>query len=156
MSVELEKPAKRYTSKQMGDACEMLVAANLTLAGVPALKVPDNWPGYDVIAQPDKGGPLRISVKSRTFKPVSNAFVTYNTADEFDWLAVVLLYPDGMRRVLLLPRDAADEIASTDGPTAKTSEKYWAMSKIEAALRRWENNFTLDEMLARVGYDTTV
>jgi hypothetical protein len=30
--------AKRsYTSKQMGDACEMLVAAELTLAGIPAL-----------------------------------------------------------------------------------------------------------------------
>ena len=41
-----------YTTKQMGDACEMLVAAELTLAGIPALKVPDNWPGYDVIGQP--------------------------------------------------------------------------------------------------------
>jgi hypothetical protein len=29
----------------------MLVAAELTLAGVPAMKIPDNWPGYDVIAQ---------------------------------------------------------------------------------------------------------
>ena len=49
----LETQARRlYTTKQMGDACEMLVAAELTLAGVPALKVPDNWPGYDVIAQP--------------------------------------------------------------------------------------------------------
>ena len=26
---------KSYTSKQMGDACEMLVAAELTLAGAP-------------------------------------------------------------------------------------------------------------------------
>ena len=43
-----------YTSKQMGDACEMLIAAELTLAGVPALKAPDYWPGYDVIAQPPK------------------------------------------------------------------------------------------------------
>lgn len=41
-----------YTTKQMGDACEMLVAGELTLAGIPALKVPDNWPGYDVVAQP--------------------------------------------------------------------------------------------------------
>ncbi len=28
---------RKFTSKQMGDACEMLVAAELTLAGVPAL-----------------------------------------------------------------------------------------------------------------------
>ena len=33
---------RKFTSKQMGDACEMLVAAELTLAGIPALKVPDN------------------------------------------------------------------------------------------------------------------
>ena len=44
--------ARKFTSKQMGDACEMLVAAELTLAGIPALKVPDNWPHYDVIVQP--------------------------------------------------------------------------------------------------------
>ena len=43
---------KKYTSRHTGDACELLVAAELTLAGVPALKVPDLWPGYDVIAQP--------------------------------------------------------------------------------------------------------
>jgi len=41
--------AVKYTSKQMGDACEMLVAAELTLADMPALKVPDNWPHYDVV-----------------------------------------------------------------------------------------------------------
>ena len=32
------------TTKQMGDACEMFVAAEMTLAGVPAMKMPDNWP----------------------------------------------------------------------------------------------------------------
>jgi hypothetical protein len=36
--------AKSHTRKQMGDACEMLVAGELTLAGNPALKVPDYWP----------------------------------------------------------------------------------------------------------------
>jgi hypothetical protein len=51
-----------YTPKQMGDACEMLVASEITLAGVPALKMPDNWPGYDVIAQPtDNRGPTYLS-----------------------------------------------------------------------------------------------
>jgi hypothetical protein len=53
---EREAPAKLYTSKQMGDACEMLVAAELILAGIPALKVPDNWPGYDVISAARRHG----------------------------------------------------------------------------------------------------
>jgi hypothetical protein len=59
---------RKYTGKQIGDACEMLVAAELTLAGIPALKVPDNWPGYDVVAQPAGDKPQRISVKSHTFR----------------------------------------------------------------------------------------
>ena len=39
MTMKLEKEVKLYNPKQMGDACEMLVAANLTLAGVPSLSV---------------------------------------------------------------------------------------------------------------------
>ena len=46
----------------------MIVAAELTLAGIPALKVPDNWPHYDVIAQPIGRTAQHISVKARTFK----------------------------------------------------------------------------------------
>jgi hypothetical protein len=88
----------------MGDACEMLVAAEPTLAGVPALKVPDNWPGYDIIAQPAVGKPQRISVKSRTHK-LGAAYVRYYEYDVFDWLAIVLLRPaDGSdRAVYLIP-----------------------------------------------------
>jgi hypothetical protein len=75
----LAQDPRLYTSKQMGDACEMLVAAELTLAGVPAMKMPDNWPCYDVIAQPKNGGvPQRISVKSRTFKRGGGTFVVYD------------------------------------------------------------------------------
>ena len=82
----------KMNTKQMGDACEMLVAGEMTLAGVPAIKMPDNWPGYDVIAQPKDGrAPQRISVKSRTFKRGGDTFVDYYAKDEFDWLAIVLL-----------------------------------------------------------------
>jgi len=36
----------------------------MTLAGMPTVKMPDNWPGYDLIAQPpNHGTPQRISVK---------------------------------------------------------------------------------------------
>lgn len=144
-----EKRARIYTTKQMGDACEMLVAANLTLAGIPALKVPDNWPGYDVVAQRADGStPLRISVKSRTFKSTGSDFVKYDDSDQFDWLAVVLIYPDDKRRrFYLLPREVADAIALKDGATAKTRERYWPLSKVEAALELWEDNFSLTDRL---------
>jgi hypothetical protein len=138
---------KLFSTKQMGDACEMLVAAELTLAGIPSLKVPDNWPGYDVVAQPRDGSePLRISVKSRTFKKGS-AFVVYLTKDVFDWLAVVLLpgETETKRRIFLIPRAVADEKARKDKPTAKTAEeRYWRIDEFARRFAQFESNFSLN------------
>jgi hypothetical protein len=116
--------ATNYTKKQMGDACEMLVAAELTLAGVPSIKGPDNWPGYDVIAQPPSKAPQRVSVKSRTFKPGA-AYVTYLETDSFEWLAIVLLPGCGesRRRFFIIPRAVVDAKARRDEPTAKTAKE---------------------------------
>jgi hypothetical protein len=142
-----DEPVQRpYSSKQMGDACEMLVAAELTLAGIPALKVPDNWPGYDVVAQSRDGSePLRISVKSRTFKKGS-AFVEYWTKDVFDWLAVVIL-PAGAepkRRLFLIPRSVADDNARRDGAHTKTAgQRYWRIDEVARRFAEFENNFSL-------------
>lgn len=93
----------------MGDAGEMLVAAELTLAGIPAMKAPDNWPGYDVFAQPFVGLPQRISVKTRTFARSGN-FVPYNNTDVFDWLAIVILPGEGYetRRFFIVSKEIAD------------------------------------------------
>jgi hypothetical protein len=153
----VETPAKLYTSKQMGDACEMLVAAELTLAGVPALKVPDNWPGYDVIAQPRDGRePLRISVKSRTFKK-GPAFVSYFVTDAFDWLAIVLLKcgTEGRRRIFLVPKNVADENARRNKPTAANAdERYWRIDEIaneNIGLSIFEDNFCLNPEGAQKG-----
>jgi len=138
-----------YTTKQMGDACEMLVAAELTLAGVPALKVPDNWPSYDVIAQPSGvATPQRISVKSRTFK-AGPAYVEYKAQDSFDWLAIVLL-PNGKetrRRIFLIPRILADAKARRDKPTSKTANlRYWRIDEVASIFDAFEGNFQLSHM----------
>jgi hypothetical protein len=140
--------ASKCTTKQMGDACEMLVAAELTLAGIPALKVPDFRPGHDVIAQPRDGRPpQRISVKSRTFKRGS-AFVSYYESDAFDWLAIGILPGEGevARRFFLIPRALADETARRDSPTAKTAdERYWRVDRITTLFGKYERNFALNE-----------
>lgn len=138
--------ARRFTSKQMGDACEMLVAAELTLAGIPALKVPDNWPHYDVIAQPLVGPAQRISVKSRTFKRGS-AYVEYKADDQYDWLAIVLLSADGAeaRDVYLVPRPVADQHARRDKPTSKTAQlRYYRIDEVERLFGAYRGNFALN------------
>jgi hypothetical protein len=93
-----------YTKKQMGDAGEMLVAAELTLHGVPAFIVPSNWPGYDVVAQPPKEGIQRVSVKTRTFAKSGN-FVGFGNEDKLDWLAIVILpgLSSDARRIFIAP-----------------------------------------------------
>jgi hypothetical protein len=138
----------------MGDACEMLVAAELTLAGVPALKVPDNWPGYDVIAQPLVRDPQRISVKSRTFRRGGDSFVDYLETDTFDWLAVVLL-PGGtetQRRLFVIPRKLADETARRNKPTSKVANaRYWRIDQVPELFAAYEGNFTLQHNGTREG-----
>lgn len=146
MTIDTTERARPYTSKQMGDACEMLVAAELTLAGIPALKVPDNWPGYDVVAQRRDGGePLRISVKSRTFKR-GPAFVSFFVDDLFDWLAIVLLAcePEQRRRIFILPASVAHREARKNKPTAQNAnERYWRIDEIAERFALFENNFKL-------------
>ncbi|MDX2028211.1 MAG: hypothetical protein SFW62_06215 [Alphaproteobacteria bacterium] len=139
----------QITTKQKGDACEMLIAAKLTLAGIPALKVPDNWPHYDVIAQPQNGQPLRISVRARTYKPGA-AYVGYLETEDFDWLAIVTL-PGGSeteRRFFLIPRKLADRTARRDAATSKTAkERYWRVDEVLKIFSRFENNFSLNPFL---------
>ena len=134
-----------YTTKQMGDASEMLVAAELTLAGVPALKAPEFWPGYDVIAQlPNETRPQTISVKSRTFKRGAS-FVDYSALDVFDWLAIVLLPGDGSpdRRIFIIPRRVADE----NDPAQRTERwrnlKQYRIDQVAQKFAAYENNFSL-------------
>lgn len=145
--------ARSYTPKQMGDACEMLVAAEVALAGSPTVIMPDNWPGYDIIAQPKDGAaPQRISVKSRTFKHGSDAFVDYDAKDQFDWLAIVLLPGAGQpqRRVFIVPKAIADTRAFR--PKSKfPDEMYWRHDKVAKILSEFENNYCLSATGAPIG-----
>jgi hypothetical protein len=129
----------------MGDACEMPVAAEMTLAGIPTMKMPGNWPGYDVIAQPKDGGaPQRIPVKSRTFKGGADTFVGYDAEDQFDWLAIVLLPGEGQlkRRIFIVPKITADARARR-AKSKYPDDVYWRQDRVAGALPEFENNFCL-------------
>ena len=110
-------PPMDITTKQFGDACEHYVVAMLGFANVPAQKMPDGWPGYDVIAQPSQSTPLRISVKGRNVGPAKAFRLDGNK--EWDWVAAVLRDPEtGQTRCWMLPRDAAFSL-STPEPNEK-------------------------------------
>ena len=148
--MEKEPPTntRQYTTKQMADACEMIVAAELTLAGVPALKVADNWPDYDVIAQPRGAAPQRVSVKSRTFT-AGASFIEYDTRQQFEWLALVLLRCDGAksRRFFLIPRDIAEQRARRNSPSTKSFHmRYWRVDEVAVKFLEFEDNFALLRM----------
>jgi hypothetical protein len=132
-----------YTPEQMRNACMQLIAAELTLAGNPAIKVPTFWPGYDVIAQPPGAEPQLISVKSCMFKR-GEVFVSYLEGDTFDWLAIIMLPGDGdpKRRFFLIPRAVADAKARHDKPTA-TTERYYRIDEIAELFAEFEDNFIL-------------
>jgi hypothetical protein len=141
-TAKILRPAE-YTTKQLGDACEMLIAGELTLAGIPALRVPDSWPGYDVIAHPPQRSPQRISVKSRT--KGRSKFIDFEPHD-FDWLAVVLL--DGVnRRFFVLPSEAAIKLSRPRSPEQQQrsagSRCLHLTSITLRELCRFENNFKL-------------
>ena len=146
LSCNEAETARRFNNKQMGDACEMLVAAELTLAGMPAMKAPDYWPGYDLVAQP-RGGPLqKVSVKSRTFKK-GQAFVDFSVLDDFDWLAIVILatkdFPQ--RRIYLVPRDVAVANARRYRTMNAASLREYRIDEVATKFERYENNFNLND-----------
>ena len=154
MSADQEMPAKLYTTKQMGDAGEMLVAAELTLAGVPALKVADNWPGYDVVAQPpdnwpgygvttqpSERAPQRISVKSRTKGKMT--YVGFDPA-KADWLAIVFIdnstFP-ASRQYYIMPMDISESY-SYSKKTGAPRGLY--VTTIRKKFTNFEDNFKLE------------
>jgi hypothetical protein len=144
MTPSMKANPRNYTSKQMGDACEMFVAAELTLAGIPSLKVPDAWPGYDVISHPSNGSLQRVSVKSRTFKR-GPAYLEYDERDEFEWLAIVILpgEDETRRRVFVVPRAVADQRASRNTKGKNIHFPYFKVEKVATIFEDFEANFTL-------------
>jgi hypothetical protein len=133
-----------YTAKQMGDAVEMLVAAELTLRGIPALKAPDNWPHYDIVAQPKDCPPQRITVKARTFG-LKGAFVGWGNDDDFDWLAVVLLPGRDLkaRRFFFVPSAVALERSHE---AKHRNGRGFRIANLVKHLADYEDNFSLSNI----------
>lgn len=139
-----EERKKAITGKQMGDAGEMLVAAELTLQGIPAFVAPDYWPDHDVIAEHPLRGLQRISVKARTPTRRRGNFVFYSDDDKFDWLAIVILPGEQCvdRRLFIFPRKVADQ-RSFESVSWKGRRGFWVHKLVAGELADYEDNFDL-------------
>ena len=144
----IRRKVERFTKRQMGDAGEMLIAAELTLHGIPAFILPRQWRGYDVVAQCPERGLQRVSVKTRNFARYGN-FVSYNPADKFDWLAIVILPATSSyrRRIFIAPRGVADrrsyENPQWNGQGFHVHKLIGWPTTIDCGLADYEDNFSL-------------
>jgi hypothetical protein len=137
---------EQLTIKQRGDAAEHYVISMLGFNSIPAAKMPDNWPGYDLVAQPPDGAqPIRISVKFRTFSgDMTTTYFDYRPRDRFDFIALVLKQPTGVSvRTWIVPRAVADATTSPKKPDAKSKERWWTLKGLEKRCSAYENNFLL-------------
>jgi hypothetical protein len=128
----------KLTTKQFGDACEYAVLAELSFAGLPATKMPDGWPGYDLMV----GGRTdsRISVKGMRYidKPGANKFWRFHP-DGWDWLAVTRFNADQTRTIYIAPREW---VLSVAGPGSGGLRDLYGSTP---GLEMFRNNFRLEK-----------
>jgi len=113
----------------------------MTLAGMPTFKAPENWPAYDLIAQPPHNGtPQRISVKSRRESDTHKLQLVLTPPDDWDWFAFVWI-PKGNERpyIWLIPKEVA---LPGSGPYAR-GVRHVTWGKLNGEYKRFEDNFTL-------------
>jgi TetR/AcrR family transcriptional repressor of bet genes len=130
--VSVPAPVSRDDGDFRDNSCAMLVAAELTLAGVPAMRMADLWPGYNVLAQRPNAAPQRILVRGLA-AGTGNVLVDDKAAAQFDWLAIVLL-PDAKnarRRIFIIPGKLAREM------------QVFRCENVEHRCAAYENNFNL-------------
>jgi hypothetical protein len=132
---------ERSSHEQFGDACEMYICARLTWAGNPTLKVPDNWPDYDLIAKRPTGELQTISVKgNRAGNGKRAAWVRFRP-EGWNWLACVRIdVVTEQPEIFLIP--CAVAVAASSARRGGLRElSYTTMRRTPAAYR---DNFTLD------------
>jgi len=123
---------KLPTSKQMGDAAEMLVAANLTLNGIPSFISPVNWPGYDVVAEPSPKRLIKISVKCRRISKIDFR------PEKFDWLAIVLI-DQKQYQCFIVP----SKIATKNAKKKENGLHTINFTEVRAKFEKYQDSFAL-------------
>lgn len=130
------------TTKQRGDAGEYYAISQFIFAGKPAVKMPDNWPGYDLIVDV-KGELKKISVKMRmtTKATFSTEHCKFNFNDDFDFIVFIFKSSKEIRSWIV-----PVNVAKSNGIISNSeNENYCRLSfKQLMKLDEYEDNWLLN------------
>lgn len=134
----------QVTKKQFGDAGEHRVMSDLTFNGIPAVKMPDNWPGFDIMAVPSNRAPLKISVKAR-HQATAKGNIKMRTGGDWDWMAIILMpMGGGAPRSWYIPREI---VMANSTPLSQINDlpsRRITYQQLFGPLAIYEDNFVLD------------
>ena len=137
------------TTKQLGDAGEYYALSQFCFAGKAVVKMPDNWPVYDLIIT-DSDDLLKISVKTRseTVCWKSNSVFTFNGQGECDYLVLILKTKKQSIRSWVIPFEFAKKHAHfPNNRRTHPHDRDIRRSKLEgtdAPFTIFEDNWTLN------------
>ena len=133
-------------SKLIGDAGEHYALGRLSFAGSVAMKMPDNWKGYDLAVETGSGL-VRVSVKTRSESKSwdANGWFTFDDRQIVEWIVFVFKPKAGTLRSWVIPFDVALSHANTPGPARNDAwEREIAWRKLQVApLLGYEDNWEL-------------
>lgn len=136
----------KLTTKMLGDAGEHFALSRFTFAGRPALKVPDAWPGYDLLVETGHGF-VHVSVKTRreSERWKAGSWFEFDDSQDCDWLVFVFQPTTGAIRSWVIPFSIAKENANKPGPNRKHANiREISFTKLKKEpLKSYEDNWGL-------------
>ena len=118
---------KRLTNKQLGDAGEHFVCGMLGFHGVPTVKMPDNWPDFDLVGYYRQDSSVTIQVKTvykYSMKGQLWAWTAFAPECPFDYLAAVV-WDEGIPECWLIPRDVLVKESRRPGSPQVQDQNWW-------------------------------
>lgn len=131
----------------LGDAGEHYALSQFTFANKPAIKMPDNWTGYDLAVEAGNGL-VRVSVKTRseTKHWKKGNWFTFDDRKECEWMVFIFRAREGALRAWVIPFKLALANANTPGANRQDSWNrdiaWWKLN--EKPLLDYENNWELN------------
>ncbi len=112
----------------LAEACHMLVAAELGLAGAHVFRMPPGWPDYHLVVQ-------RPGLVLQTIRVACPGAIAYHDTDRFDVLAVVARPASKSRAIYAVPRAEADRLLS-----GEQGMRAYPQKGLDKMLAKYRNN----------------